>query len=153
MGTWLMARLKVLRERNWDNAALALNVEMSADWQLSKAIDSITRRLSTAHALTASLHRQLTSAHSIRGAISASRADRTKSGELYTRALSFFRSALSVPGNERNFVLKELEAHQQRKLKLATAEKAYEDLIELAKGIDDPRDRKLTLARATRFGD
>jgi tetratricopeptide (TPR) repeat protein len=141
----------VLRERNWDNAVLALSVETSADWQLSKAIDSITRRLSTAHALTASLHRQLTSAHSIRGAIAASRADRTKSGEFYTRALNFFRSALSVPGNERNLVLKELEAHQQRKLKIAAAEKAYEDLIELAKGIEDVRDRDLTLARAKRF--
>jgi hypothetical protein len=140
-----------VRERNWDNEVFALSVETSADWQLSKAVESITRRLNIAHALTASLHRQLTSAHSIRGAIAASRADRTKGQEFYTRALNFFRSALSVPGNERNLELKELEAHQQRKLGISTATKAYDDLLELAQGIEDARARKLTLARATRF--
>jgi hypothetical protein len=46
----------VLRERNW---------------QLSKAIDSIRRRLSTAEGTILSLNRQLSSAYSIRGAIAA----------------------------------------------------------------------------------
>jgi hypothetical protein len=141
----------VLRERNWDNEVFALSVETSADWQLSKAVESITRRLYIAHALTASLHRQLTSAHSIRGAIAASRADRTKGQEFYTRALNFFRSALSVPGNERNLELKELEAHQQRKLGMATADQAYEDLIKLSSSIEDPRDKALKVSRATRY--
>ena len=119
----------VLRGRNWDKAVFALNVETSADWLLTKAIDSIERRLSAAHDMTASLRHQLCSAHTIRGAIAASRADRTKSGEFYTRALTFFRSALSVPGSEQNLVLRELEAHQQRKLGLDTAEQAYREFM------------------------
>lgn len=141
----------VLREGNWDNAHFALNVEASADSLLKKAIDSIERRLVTAHEMTASLHHQLCSAHSIRGAIAASRADRTQSAEFHTRALNFFRSALSVPGSERHFVLNELEAHQQRKLKLPTARQAYEDLSGLAKGLEDPRERDLMTARAKRY--
>lgn len=141
----------VLRERNWDKAALALSVETSSDWQLSRAIKSIERRLSTALATTASLHRQLTSAHSIRGAIAASQARRKGSESAHERALGLFRRALSVPGSERYPLVKELEAHQQRKLRLDTAEQAYKDLIELTQGIEDSREKELLLARATRF--
>ena len=47
--------------------------------------------------------------------------------------------------------MKELEAHQQRKLGLQSAEKAYEELIYLAVGIQDARERDLTLARSKRY--
>jgi hypothetical protein len=141
----------VLRGRNWDNAVFARNVEESADWLLTRAIDGIERRLETAHEATESLHRQLCSAHTIRGAIAASNADRTRTGEWHIRALNFFRSALSVPGGEKNLIVRELEAHQQRKLGLATAQQAYERLIELASDLEDPRERDLMTARAKRF--
>lgn len=141
----------VLRGRNWDKAMFALNVEESADWLLRKAIAGIERRLKTAHDATASLHRQLCCAYTIKGAVAASRADRTRNGEFRIRALNFFRSALSVPGSDKNLIVRELEAHQQRKLGLATARQAYDDLFELASGLEDPRERDLLAARAKRF--
>jgi hypothetical protein len=140
----------VLRERNWDKSAFALSVETSSDWQLSKAIESIQRRLSTAVALTASLHRQLTSAHAIRGAVAASRADRSGNSDAHGRALTFFQSALRVPGNERNLVVKELEAHQMRKLGLP-ADEAYAALIELASTMEDERVRNFQTGRLKRY--
>jgi hypothetical protein len=141
----------VLRGRNWDNAVFAPNVETSADWLLGKAIESIEWRLKTAHDATASLHRQLCCAYSIKGAVAASRADRSRDGEFLIRALNYFRSALSVPGSDKNIIVRELEAHQQRKLGLATARQAYEDLIELASGLEDSRERDILTARAKRF--
>ena len=141
----------VLRERNWDKTAFALSVESSSDWQLSKAIKSIERRLTTAVATTTSLHRQLTSAHSIRGAIAASQARRNGDDASHLRALEFFRRALSVPGGERNPLTRELEAHEQRKLSLPTAEQAYDDLVELLRKFEDSREKHLLSARAKRF--
>jgi hypothetical protein len=123
----------VLRERNWDNEQFALGVEKSSDWQLVKAIRSIERRLKTAHDQMTSLHLQLASAHSIRGAIASSQARRNRSDAAHARALEHFRSARSVPGSESNPLLLELEAHQQRKLGLSTAEVAYQELC-----ADDP---------------
>ena len=126
----------VLRERNW---------------QLSKAIDSIRRRLSTAEGTILSLNRQLSSAYSIRGAIAASSARGNAREEMNSRALSFFRSALNLPGQEHDILLKELEAHQLRKLGLNdAAEGAYDELMKLAEGLSG-RDRNLVGARAKRF--
>jgi hypothetical protein len=141
----------VLRERNWDNATFALSVATSADLQLANAIDALKRRLSTAHAMTASLHRQLFSAYTIRGAIAASRAKRGASDESHSRALSYFRSALGLPGHASDVQLKELEAHQLRKLGLASAAEAYSEVMRLAKTIEDERQRVLTTARAKRY--
>lgn len=140
----------VLRERNWDKSVFALSVETSADWQLSKAIESIQRRLSTAMASMASLHRQLTSAHAIRGAIAASSADRSGDREAHSRALSFFQSALRVPGNDGNLLVKELEAHQMRKLGLPS-EEAYEALAELASTLENERGRNFQTGRLKRY--
>jgi hypothetical protein len=141
----------VLRERNWDKSVFALSVETSSDWQLTRAIESIKRRISTAQRVTDSLHRQLSSANSVRGAIAASRGDRTRSGEYYRLALDFFRSALNVPGSERNIVLKELEAHQHRKLDLPTTTELYDQLFKHADSLDNERDRHLLKARSRRY--
>ena len=141
----------VLRERNCDKATFALSVAASSDWQLSKAIDSIRRRLSTAEGTILSLNRQLSSAYSIRGAIAASSARGNAREEMNSRALSFFRSALNLPGQEHDILLKELEAHQLRKLGLNdAAEGAYDELMKLAEGLSG-RDRNLVGARAKRF--
>src|SRR5262249_57362532 len=141
----------VLRERNWDRPAFALSVATSSDWQLGKAIKSIERRLGTALAATTSLNRQLVSAYTLRGAVSASQARGRGADKGYERALGFFRSALSVPGSDHNPLVKELEAHAQRKLQLETAEQAYEDFCALVQKIDNIRDRTLLTARAKRF--
>ena len=141
----------VLRERNWDNTTFALSVATSADLQLASAIDALKRRLSTAHAMTASLHRQLLSAYTIRGAIAASGAKRGAGDELHSRALSYFRIALGLPGHASDVQLKELEAHQLRKLGLASAAEAYSEVMRLAKTIEDERQRVLTTARAKRY--
>lgn len=140
----------VLRERNWDRTAFALSVETSSDWQLQRAIKSIERRLSTAVATTASLYRQLSSAHSIRGAIAASSGDRHGGREAYHRALTYFQSALTVPGNERNLLVKELEAHQTRKLGLS-AEVKYEALLEVASTLENERTRNFQTGRLKRY--
>jgi hypothetical protein len=68
-----------------------------------------------------------------------------------SRAMSFFRSALNLPGQEHDILLKELEAHQLRKLGLNdAAEGAYDELMKLAEGLSG-RDRNLVGARAKRF--
>lgn len=114
VGTDLRA---VLRERNWDKPTLSLGVAESSDWQLSKAIDSINRRLSTAQAQVSSLNAQLFSAYGIRGAIAAiGRATDTKSGY---EALDYFKAALDRPGFGNDLTIRELHAHQLRKLGLA----------------------------------
>jgi hypothetical protein len=141
----------VLRERNWDRPIFALSVATSSDWQLAKAIKSIERRLGTALAATTSLNRQLVSAYTIRGAIAASQARGRRIDKAHERALGFFRSALSVPDSDRNPLVKELEAHQQRKLELPTAEQAYKDFAALVQNVENSRDRNLLTARAKRF--
>ena len=140
----------VLRERNWDSDQFAWSVEKSSDSQLAKAIRSIERRLVTARDQISSLNLQLASAHSIRGAVAASQARRTSSDVAHERALLHFRSALSVPTNE-NLLARELEAHQQRKLGLNTAELAYEKLLRSSEALSDGRHKKLLVARAKRY--
>jgi hypothetical protein len=140
----------VLRERNWDKSVFALSVERSSDSQLSKAIRSIERRLITARDQMSSLNHQLASAHTIRGAIAASQGRRNGSDVAHERALLLFRSALSVPTTDNHFV-KELEAQQQLKLGLTTAEQAFEKLLKSTETIGDGRQKKLLAARAKRY--
>ena len=143
----------VLRERRWDAPLLALNVHNSTDWQLTSAIERITRRLKTLSQNEHSLHEQLSVAFSLRGALAASRANRSgsesRAGE---DALTFFRSALSVPGHQQNLVLKELEGHQLRKLgHTQSAEQAYTEALKLAEALDNPRERTIITARVRRY--
>ncbi len=138
----------VLRERNWDNTVVALTVESSADWQLAGAIESIKRKLRTAEDEAASLRQELCTAYSMRGAIASSISGEDKS----SIALSHFRSALSLPGHERDVVIKELEGHQLRKLgHLQSAEQAYARVIELAESAEASRERDIIKARAKRY--
>lgn len=139
----------VLRERNWDKPAYALGIAASSDWHLDKAIDAINRRLATAQAMVASLNRQVFSAHSIRGAIASSLGHRedTKSS---SNALDQFKTALAVPGHGRDISIRELEAHQMRKLGLAGRD-VYNDVLALAIGMDDQRKRAYQTARMKRY--
>jgi hypothetical protein len=139
----------VLRERNWDKPAYAVGIAASSDWQLERAIGRINRRLSTAQATVASLNRQLFSALSIRGAITASHrgGNDTKAP---SEALNNFKAALAIPGHERDLTIRELEAHQMRKLRLAGRD-VYSNALNLATTIDDPRERSFQLARLKRY--
>jgi hypothetical protein len=139
----------VLRERNWDKPAYAVGVAASSDWQLERAIGRINRRLSTAHATVASLNRQLFSALSIRGAIAAA-SPRSKDTKRYSDALGYFKAALALPGHGREISIRELAAHQMRKLGLQGKE-VYNELLTHATTIDDPRTRDYQLARFKRY--
>jgi hypothetical protein len=139
----------VLRERNWDKPVYALNIAQSSDWQLSRSIEAINRRLATAQAMVASLNRQRFSAYSIRGAIAASQKTRNDS-KTYSDALNHFKRALAVPGHERDLAVRELEAHQMRKLRLSTKE-AYDTLVGLASTVEDVRTRDFQTARMKRY--
>lgn len=138
----------VLRESRWDNGAFAPAVLLSADWQLGKAITSITNRLSIAEREAVSLRQELCTAHSLRGAVAAARSG----GEAHLDALSHFRNALSLPGHSHDIKIKELEAHQLRKLgHFDAAEEAYDLVIELARNQPSERDRDIVVARAKRY--
>lgn len=138
----------VLRESRWDNSTVAPSVLMSADWQLGKAITSITNRLSIAEREAVSLRQELCTAHSLRGAVAAARSG----GEAHLDALAHFRNALSLPGHSNDIKIKELEAHQLRKLgHFDAAEEAYELVIELARNLPSERDRDIVVARAKRY--
>ncbi|WP_295559297.1 hypothetical protein [uncultured Hyphomicrobium sp.] len=138
----------VLRENRWDNGAVAPAVLMSADWQLGKAITSITNRLTIAEREAVSLRQELCTAHSLRGAVAAARSG----GEAHLDALAHFRNALSLPGHSHDIQIKELEAHQLRKLgHFDAAEEAYEFVIELARNLPSERDRDIVAARAKRY--
>ena len=138
----------VLRESRWDNSAVAPSVLMSADWQLGKAITSISNKLKIAEREAVSLRQELCTAHSLRGAVAAARSG----GEAHLDALTHFRSALSLPGHSNDIKIKELEAHQLRKLgHFDAAEEAYELVIELARNLPSERDRDIVVARAKRY--
>jgi len=138
----------VLRESRWDNSAVAPSVLMSADWQLGKAITSISNKLSIAEREAVSLRQELCTAHSLRGAVAAARSG----GEAHLDALSHFRNALSLPGHSNDMKIKELEAHQLRKLgHFDAAVEAYELVIELARNLPSERDRDIVVARARRY--
>lgn len=139
----------VLRERNWDKPAYALGVAASSDLQLEQAIAAINRRLATAKAMTKSLHLQLFSAHSLRGAIAASHRNGLDSKSA-SDALDQFKKALGIPGHARNAAIRELEAHQMRKLGLAGRE-VYEELAVLATEMEESRERDFLLARCKRY--
>ena len=139
----------VLRERNWDKPAYALNIARSSESQLAKSIEAINRRLATAQAVVASLNKQLFSACSIRGAIAASLPTRNDS-KTYSDALNHFKRALAVPGHERDLAVRELQAHQMRKLRLSGRE-TYDDVLALASMLDDLRTRDFQTARMKRY--
>lgn len=138
----------VLRENRWDNSAVAPTVLMSADWQLGKAITSIADKLKIAEREAVSLRQELCTAYSLRGAVASAR-----SGvEAHLDALTHFRSALSLPGHANDIQIKELEAHQLRKLgHFDAAEEAYDLVIELARNLSSERDRDIFVARAKRY--
>ncbi len=98
--------------------------------------------------MIASLNKQLFSAYSIKGAIAAStmRGNKIDASE----ALRHFKHALKIPGHERDLTVRELEAHQMRKLGLP-AKDAYEELVLLATTLDDIRARDFQTARMKRF--
>lgn len=144
----------VLRERNWDRTTLAMNVESSADWQLTQAIDKIQRQIEAAESSIQSLKQQFATAHILKGAIAASVAERSPSKALERNrsALDAFRVALQVGGHRGDCIAKELEAHQLRKLGYSTeALSAYGDLAELAKSIENEREQVIVRARAQRY--
>jgi hypothetical protein len=139
----------VLRERNWDKPAYAVGIAASSDWQLERAIGRINRRLSTAHATVASLNKQLFSALSIRGAIAGASAP-SKDTKRFSDAFGYFKAALALPGHGRDITIRELEAHQMRKLGLRGKD-VYNELLTHATTIDDPRTRDYQLARFKRY--
>lgn len=144
----------VLRERNWDRTTLAFNVETSCDGQLMDAIQSIQRKIETAENQIKSLKQQYATAHILRGAIAASVAERApdKATERNNLALTSFRTALQMKGHQADIVAKELEAHQLRKMGyLYEAIAAYEELEELAQGLEGEREQNVLLARAKRY--
>lgn len=138
----------VLCENRWDNNAVAPTVLMSADWQLGKAITSIADKLKIAEREAVSLRQELCTAYSLRGAVASARSG----GEAHLDALTHFRSALSLPGHANDIQIKELEAHQLRKLgHFDAAKEAYELVIELARNLPSERDRDIVVARAKRY--
>lgn len=138
----------VLRETRWDNSAVALSVETSADWQLDRAIQSIMSKLHTAEREAVCLRQELCTAYSLRGAI-ASSGSRDGLGVI---ALSHFRNALSLPGHDSDLVIRELEAHQLRKLgHFDAARAAYERVFQLADSVALTHDRDVLKARAKRY--
>lgn len=138
----------VLRERRWDNSALALTVSQSAEWQLSKAVESIQRKLQLAERETVTLRQELCTAHSLRGAVAAS----SSASQSHKFALDHFRNALSLPGYANDIQLKELEAHQLRKLgETSEARKAYVRVLRLSRHLESDRERWPVQSRAKRF--
>lgn len=138
----------VLRESRWDSSAVAPSVLVSAEWQLGKAITSISEKLAMAERAAVSLRQELCTAHSLQGAVASARSG----GEAHLDALSHFRNALSLPGHSNDIKIKELEAHQLRKLgHFYAAEEAYELVIELARNLPSERDQNLSIARAQRY--
>lgn len=141
----------VLRERNWDRTAVATNVFDSADWQISKAMDKIDRRIEIAEATISSLRQQMSTAHVIRGAI-ASAQEGAKSDNATTRALTSFRTALQIPGQQENLVLRELEAHQLFKLgRWQNALESYKELEVRAGTQNDYRSQRMLKAKAMAY--
>ncbi len=142
----------VLRERRWGLAPAGAAVEMSAQWQLERAIEKTERRLKAGQDMMASLHTQLASAHVMRGAIAASIKRETSLDANSHVALTAFRSALQVPGHERNIKAKEYEAHQLRRMAhYPQALAAYQELERIAASEGDYRSQRLTQARAKRY--
>jgi hypothetical protein len=138
----------VLRENRWDNSAVAPTVLMSADWQLGKAIMSIADKLKIAERAAESLRQELCTAYSLRGAVASARSG----ADAHLIALSHFRSALHLPGHSSDIQIKELEAHELRKLgHFDAADEAYELVIELARNLPSERDRDIVVARAKRY--
>lgn len=144
----------VLRERNWDKSATAVQVASSAEWQLSQALEIINRQLKTADDNIKSLRQQYATAHVLRGAIASSLAKRNPSLALQKNnaALAEFRTVLQIPGHESDLTAKELEAHQLRKLgHLGAALQAYQDIEQLASTVEDQRAQILLIARMKRY--
>lgn len=138
----------VLRERRWDSSTLALTVNQSAEWQLSKAVEAIKSKLQLAEREAVSLRQELCTAYSLRGVVASARTGT----ERHNDALNHIRNALSLPGHGNDIQLIELEAHQLRKLgHYGLAETAYERVVELAKDIPLERDRNIVITRAKRY--
>jgi hypothetical protein len=144
----------VLRERNWDKSATALQVASSAEWQLSQALETIQRQMISAEDAITSLRQQYATAHVLRGAIASSMAKRNPSeaGQKNSFALTEFRTVLQTPGHEADLIAKELEAHQLRKLgQLQHSLETYEQLEVLSSRIEDERAQTILIARAKRY--
>ncbi|MDO9383943.1 MAG: hypothetical protein Q7T86_13890 [Hyphomicrobiaceae bacterium] len=144
----------VFREKRWAHPVFRGNVLGSAEKQLAEGAALIQERLQIAEAGLSSLRHQLATTHLLRGAIkSASAYDEPhRASNANHAALTSFKTALQVPGEDRNPIAKELEAHQLRKLdQLPAALACYRQAEEFANALPDHQDKQLSIARAKRY--
>jgi hypothetical protein len=147
---------QVLEAGGWRRLFGLGPVEAQTQRQLKRALVGVRNRQRTVANASRSLQRQRAEIYMLKGALAASQARRMpkqdNAGARDGRALREFQRALQSDTHRRDAEAKECEAFQLLRLgQRALAYAAYEDLEDFAKGINDPRKRDLTIARARRY--
>ena len=144
---------KILKRHNWDRTFFATSSYASCDMQLASAIELLDEQIKIARERLETYQDQLAAAQVIRGALSA--ATPTETPDSLNRqisALTCFEAALKIDGQDKNFVARELEAHQLRKLgQFDDALIAYGQLERVANNLADDETKDLIIARAKRY--
>lgn len=147
---------QVLQGAGWRRMLGLGPVEWQTQQQLWRALIGVRKRQRIVSDAARSLQRQRAEIHTLRGALSASKArrlaDQRHAGKYDGRALREFQSALQTETHRRDAEAKECEAFQFLRLgQRSHAEQSYEDVEEFAHDIGDARRRDLIIARARRY--
>jgi tetratricopeptide (TPR) repeat protein len=147
---------RVFLRRRWRLVLSSADPITSTDRLLDRALQQIDKQIEWCEMREAVFREQRATVHLLKGAIASARSERAKSAQswwkLNNEALTHFRDALGVRGNEGDVEAAEYKAHQLRKLgELDAALACYEEMERLAGTIEAPRRKSFVLARTKRY--
>jgi hypothetical protein len=146
----------VLLRRYWWRVLSSRDPITSADRRLDRTLKEIDNQLQWTEMRLELYREQRATVHLVKGAIASARSDRANTAQGWWRtnneALTHFRDALGVIGNDKDIDALEYKAHQLRKLgHLEGALAAYEELERCLGNIEDAKRKSTRLARARRY--
>ncbi|MDX2258956.1 MAG: hypothetical protein NW205_08575 [Hyphomicrobiaceae bacterium] len=147
---------RVLRETRWHHPVMAVPVRRGAKSDLLAATQLGARQIEISEQRQIGLREQMASAKLMLAALIASEAERalepTARRGLNEEILAYLQSALSFETFSGRLEAKEMEAHQLRLMRqYEAADRAYEELGEIAREERDPRKRAVVMARSLRY--
>lgn len=147
---------QIFRRRRWAGVLNVTDPETRADRKLNRALADIDEQIDWGEKRQAFFREQRASVHLLKGAIASARTERVKDDQLRDRlnneALTHFRDALGVPGNEKDIQAIEYRGHQLLKLgQIQAALLSFGEMEALADALAAGRAKTIYQARARRF--
>ena len=147
---------QVFRKRGWSGVLSNDDRQTRTDKRLSRALVRIDEQIGWAERQHQFFREQRAAVHLLKGAIASARSERVQDDALRERldneALTHFRDALAVPGNEKDVQAIEYSGQQLLRLKqYQAALLTFNEMETLANALEDSRQKVIYQARAKWF--